>query len=101
MPARWRSWTKCGPESTELAGDDERSAAGMTDDPIDWSCTRCGSRLEDAGETEFRVGGSSGAATFVFGGLAELGEGKMSLRMLICPRCGQLALFDPTRYPIR
>lgn len=84
-----------------MAGHDEDSEAGMTDEPIDWLCTRCHTQLQDAGETEFRVGGSSGGATFLFGGLAELGEGKMALRMLICPRCGQLALFDPTRYPIR
>ncbi len=81
--------------------DDENAAEGMTSEPIDWTCTRCHSPLGDAGETEFRVGGSSGAATFLFGGWAELGEGKMALRMLICPRCGQLALFDPSKYPSR
>lgn len=85
----------------DIDDDDATTAEGMTSQPIDWNCTRCHTLLQDAGETEFRVGGSTGGVTFLLGGWAELGEGKMALRMLICPRCGQLALFDPSRYPIR
>jgi ribosomal protein S27AE len=71
----------------------------LTTDPIDWSCTRCGTQLQDGGEIEFRTGGSGGAATFLLGGWAELGEGKLAIRVAGCPRCGQLAMFDPHVYP--
>jgi hypothetical protein len=79
----------------------EETTPATTSDPIDWGCTRCHSQLQDRGEIEFRVGGSGGGATFLLGGWAELGESKLAMRVLTCPRCGQHAFFGPNTYPLR
>jgi hypothetical protein len=84
-----------------MSNEPETIPSNMTAEPVDWSCTRCHSLLQDHGEVEFRIGGSGGGATFLFGGWAELGESKVSMRVLGCPHCGQYAFFDPAVYPIR
>lgn len=65
---------------------------------IEWSCLRCHGQLQDRGEVGFREGGTGPVGHFFLGGLAELGEGILHVRVLSCTRCGQLALVDPERY---
>lgn len=84
-----------------MSKDPEIVPTQMTTEPIDWGCTRCHSQLQDRGDIEFRVGGSGGGTTFLFGGWAELGESKLPMRVLSCPRCGQLAFFGRDTYPLR
>jgi hypothetical protein len=66
---------------------------------INWSCLRCGGLLEDRGPVRFREGGTGPVGHLIFGDLAELGEGLLSVRVLGCTRCGEFVLVDPGRYP--
>jgi DNA-directed RNA polymerase subunit RPC12/RpoP len=59
------------------------------------NCLRCGSQLQDEGDEEFRVGGSSGVSHLFLGNLADVGEDKMSLDLLSCPTCGMVELRVP------
>jgi hypothetical protein len=66
---------------------------------IDWSCLRCDAPLEDRGEVRFREGGTGGLGHLILGNLADLGEGLLTVRVLGCARCGELAFVDPEFYP--
>jgi hypothetical protein len=58
-------------------------------------CLRCGSRIEPAGSREFRTGGSTGAVHLLIGQWAELGEGKLTLELFVCPVCRHVELRAP------
>jgi hypothetical protein len=47
------------------------------------------------GIEEFRVGGTAGGWKLLFGELAELGEGKLSLEVFACATCGKVELRVP------
>ena len=74
-------------DRTEQPGHDWQATYG--------NCLRCGSRLTDEGDQEFRIGGSSGASHLFLGNLADLGEDKMALDLLSCPTCGMVELRVP------
>jgi hypothetical protein len=54
------------------------------------TCLRCHSPLTSMGVEQFRVGGTSGGWKLLFGELAELGEGMLSLELLACQSCRQV-----------
>jgi hypothetical protein len=87
------STTGSGPQGGNAGG---ARAVGAGSD----GCLRCGQDLENLGVEEFRVGGTSGGWKLVFGELAELGEGKLTLEVRACQSCGQVDLRVPAaRYP--
>ena len=49
------------------------------------------------GVEEFRVGGTSGGWEPVLGEWAELGEEKLALEVIACPRCGHVEIVLPRR----
>lgn len=62
--------------------------------PLD-TCLRCRGQIQSMGIEEFRVGGTAGGWKLLFGELAELGEGKLSLEVLACATCGKVELRVP------
>jgi hypothetical protein len=66
---------------------------------IDWSCLRCGGQLQDNGQARLREGGSGPVGHLFFGNLAELGERFLTVRVLGCTRCGEMAFVDSDVYP--
>jgi hypothetical protein len=59
------------------------------------TCLRCGGPIQSMGIEEFRVGGTAGGWKLLFGELAELGEGKLSLEVFACASCGKVELRVP------
>ena len=55
-------------------------------------CVRCGGRLESEGVVDFRTGGTGGGMKLLFGELAELGEAKIPLEVLVCSACRAVEL---------
>ena len=49
--------------------------------------------MTDLGDIPFRTGGTSGAAHFLFGSWAELGEGVLHFDAFVCQSCGRIQLF--------
>ncbi len=70
---------------------------GRGDAVPEGACLRCGSPVEDLGEEEFRVGGTSGGWKLLFGEWAELGEEKVRFHLLVCRACGHVELRLPRR----
>jgi hypothetical protein len=66
----------------------------MATDPN--ACLRCGAALRSIGTEQFRIGGTSGGWKLVFGEMAELGEGLLSLDVLACPQCRKVEMRVPS-----
>lgn len=58
-------------------------------------CDKCRVDMERQGRVKFRTGGTSGAAGFLFGRWAELGEDTLQLDVYVCPQCRRVELFYP------
>ncbi len=58
-------------------------------------CLRCGTPMDNTGTESFRVGGSTGGTSFLFGRLAELGEGLADFEIWVCPNCRKVELRVP------
>jgi len=69
-----------------------RSESAAADRAVRLDCLRCGARIESLGLQELRTGGSSGAAHFLLGQWAELGEGKLGVEIFVCPVCHHVEL---------
>jgi hypothetical protein len=66
----------------------------MSDDPSAVLCLRCKSATEALGQLPLMTGGSSAAAKFFFGQLAEMNEGKWLVDVYRCRHCGHVEMFD-------
>ncbi len=51
--------------------------------------------MDMTGTEQFRVGGHTGGMNFLFGGLAELGEGLTDFEIWVCPNCRKVELRVP------
>jgi hypothetical protein len=60
------------------------------------ACLRCGAALQSIGIEQFRIGGTSGGWKLLFGEMAELGEGLLSLDVLACTRCRKVEMRVPS-----
>jgi hypothetical protein len=60
-------------------------------------CLRCGSVVVHEPSWDLRIGGHSGGANFLFGALAELGEGTVRVDVSVCPACGHIEFRTPQR----
>jgi hypothetical protein len=56
------------------------------------TCTACGGGTT-VGSMEFRTGGHSGTAVFLFGGIAEAGEEMVTLVTRTCRVCGHIDFY--------
>ncbi|MDE3065095.1 MAG: hypothetical protein KGJ36_05445 [Acidobacteriota bacterium] len=58
------------------------------------TCTRCQSPTESLGTVSIVTGGSSSAAKFFLGQLAEMGERNWALAAFRCTSCRHVEFFD-------
>jgi len=59
------------------------------------ACLRCGTTMTSSGVEQIRVGGTSGGMKLLFGEWAEVGEGMLSLEMLVCTTCRRVEFRRP------
>jgi hypothetical protein len=66
----------------------------MSDAP-QLKCIRCQSELQPLGQESLVTGGSSPAAKFFLGQLAEMQEKNFVVNAYLCPNCHHVELFMP------
>jgi hypothetical protein len=59
------------------------------------ACLRCARPLYSLGVHELRMGGVGGGWSFLFGGVADLGEEVVGMEFLACRSCGKVELRIP------
>jgi hypothetical protein len=67
----------------------------MTVDPN--ACLRCGAQLQSIGVEQFRVGGTSGGWSLLFGEWADVGEELLALEVLACTQCRKVEIRAPQK----
>ena len=58
-------------------------------------CPNCKTEMSLAGELQFRVGGSTGAAGLLLGQWNQLSEQLQPFSVFHCPTCGRIDLYEP------
>jgi hypothetical protein len=67
----------------------------MTVDPN--ACLRCGAQLQSIGVEQFRIGGTSGGWSLLFGEWADVGEQLLALEVLACAQCRKVEIRAPQK----
>jgi hypothetical protein len=61
------------------------------------ACLRCGAQLQSIGVEQFRVGGTSGGWSLLFGEWADVGEELLALEVLACTQCRKVEIRAPQK----